>query len=208
MTIRSSVISLAKKTAGLRHRVIAHRKSGTRSTKLERAYTRAQADLGMARADYEREKQASLRLKAAAVAKAEIARGVFEQGGNNRGPQVEAIIKYAGGDVGEPWCVDGVIWCYGHAGSEVVKPGFPRAVRLMYPQPGVVKTLTPRDGDIVRFIFDHTGLFVRDNGNGTITTREFNTGPTGAVSDGNGGDGAYEKVRAKSLVRDYLRVTA
>ena len=66
----------------------------------------------------------------------------------------------------------------------------------------------PKRGDIVRYTFDHTGLFVKDNGNGTITTIEGNTGHSGAVSDSKtGGDGVYLKVRSKSLVRDYLRVT-
>jgi len=49
---------------------------------------------------------------------------------------------------------------------------------------------------------------VKDNGNGTITTIEGNTGRTGAVSDSaTGGDGVYVKVRSKSSVTDYLRVT-
>jgi hypothetical protein len=61
---------------------------------------------------------------------------------------------------------------------------------------------------MVRFSFDHTGMFVKDNGNGTITTIEGNTGRTGAVSDSTtGGDGVYLKLRSKSTVRDYLRVT-
>src|SRR5689334_19529052 len=112
MTLRSNVIAAAKKAAALRHRVIAHHKAGERAPKLERAYARAQADLRKLRIDYMDQKASTLRLKASAVAKAEVARGIFEQGGNNRGPQVEAIISYARGQIGEPWCVDFVIWCY------------------------------------------------------------------------------------------------
>jgi hypothetical protein len=133
--------------------------------------------------------------------------GVMEQGGNNRGRKVEEIIRYAQGVVPEAWCVDFLIYCYGHAGSKIVRPGYTRAVRFML-APGVVRTSSPRRGDMVRFSFDHTGMFVKDNGNGTITTIEGNTGRTGAVSDSaTGGDGVYVKVRSKSSVTDYLRVT-
>jgi hypothetical protein len=134
--------------------------------------------------------------------------GVMEHGSNNRGAKVEEIIRYAGGVVPEPWCVDFNIWCYGHAGSTIVRRGYTRAVRYM-DVAGVDPTSQPRPGDMVRFTFDHTGLFVKDNGDGTITTIEGNTGASGARSDSStGGDGVYIKVRAKSLVRDYLRVTA
>lgn len=133
--------------------------------------------------------------------------GVREVGGNNRGPKVEEIIRYARGYVPEPWCVNFVIWAYGRAGSKYVKPGYTRAVRYMYPAAGVSRTGSPKPGDIVRFTFDHTGLFVRDLGNGYIETIEGNTGASGAVSDSTtGGDGVYRKRRAKSLVQDYLTV--
>jgi hypothetical protein len=147
----------------------------------------------------------ALRLRAHAEAKKLV--GVMEVGGNNRGRKVLEIIQFAGGPGPEAWCVDFVIWCYGHAGSTAVRRGFTRAVRFMR-APGLVPTAAPKRGDIVRYTFGHTGLFVKDNGNGTITTIEGNTGRTGAVSDSNtGGDGVYIKVRSKSLVRDYLRVT-
>lgn len=146
--------------------------------------------------------------------------GIREVGGNNRGARVQTIIDYAGGDHGEPYCVDGVIWCYGHAGSKVVRPGYPRAVHLMLVD-GVIRTSSPETGDPVRFTFDHTGLFggwlrkilgrwVRcPRALAThIRTREFNTSGAGALSsDANDGtDGVYEKVRAKELVADFLRV--
>jgi tellurite resistance protein len=146
-------------------------------------------------------------LQAKAYAEARKLVGVMEVGGNNRGAKVLEVIHYAGGPGPEAWCVDFVIWCYGHAGSGAVRPGFTRAVRFMKAA-GLVQTSTPKRGDIVRYSFDHTGLFVKDNGNGTITTIEGNTGRSGAVSDSStGGDGVYLKVRSKSLVRDYLRVT-
>lgn len=142
-----------------------------------------------------------LRLRALAEGRKQV--GV-EEVGHNRGAAVDAIVRYANGDLGEPYCVDGMIWCYGHAGSRAVRPGYPRAVRLML-QPGVVKTSNPQPGNLVRFVFDHTGMFVKDLGNGTIRTLEFNTG-TGDVSDPSGG-GVFYRTRDKSLVQDYLRVT-
>ena len=146
-------------------------------------------------------------LQAKAYAAARRAVGVMEVGGNNRGSKVLEIIRYAGGPGPEAWCVDFVIWCYGHAGSTAVRRGFTRAVRYMHAA-GLVTTAAPKRGDIVRYRFDHTGIFVKDNGNGTITTIEGNTGRVGAVSDSRtGGDGVYIKVRSKTLVLDYLRVT-
>ena len=72
---------------------------------------------------------------------------------------------------------------------------------------GIHATSRPRAGDLVRFTFDHVGLFEKDNHDGTITTVEGNTGASGAVSDSRtGGDGVYRKIRSKSLVRDYLHV--
>ena len=63
-------------------------------------------------------------------------------------------------------------------------------------------------GDLVRFTFDHVGMFVRDRGDGTVETIEGNTGTSGAVSDSaTGGDGVYRKIRSKGLVRDYVHVT-
>lgn len=145
-------------------------------------------------------------LRTRALAEAEKQIGVMEVGGNNLGPDVERIIRFADGVAGEPWCVDFVIWSYGHAGSQVVKPGFTRAVASMWTA-DLRRTTTPKPGDIVRFTFDHTGLFVRDLGNGEIETIEGNTGATGAVSDSRtGGDGVYRKHRSKSLVLDYLVV--
>lgn len=142
-------------------------------------------------------------LAAAALVHQERLLGVHEQGANNRGPKVDEIIRYAHGDLGEPWCVDTVIWSYGHAGSKVVKPGFPRAVSMMH-VPGLVGISSPQPGDIVRFTFDHTGLLARDHGS-VVETIDGNTG-AGDHSDGTG-DGVARKFRSKSLVHDYLRVT-
>ena len=141
--------------------------------------------------------------------------GIMEHGGNNVGPRVSALIREAGGSPGEPWCGDFVTVCYRQAGSKLVDRSW-AAVRLMLTA-GVSRTSDPQRGDIVRFRFDHTGLFdcwcdhngVRASKQAAthLRTIEGNTGATGAVSDGNGSDGVYRKVRDRSLVSDFLHVT-
>lgn len=112
-------------------------------------------------------------------------------------------------------CGDFVIVCYRNAGSRLVDRSW-AAVRLMATA-GVRATTDPQQGDIVRFRFDHTGLFdCWCNASGErvvkskathLRTIEGNTGASGAVSDSvTGGDGVYRKVRDKSLVADFLRV--
>lgn len=147
-----------------------------------------------------------LRLKAHQAAVGLI--GVMEQGGNNAGPMVAKIITANGGAVGEPWCGDFVAYCYRLAGSKLVQRAW-ASVSMLGGLAGIHRTSSPRMGDLVRFTFDHVGMFEKDNGDGTITTIEGNTGTSGAVSDSStGGDGVYRKVRDKSLVADYLHITA
>ena len=132
--------------------------------------------------------------------------GVMEQGGNNTGPMVNKIIKANGGDIGEPWCGDFIAYCYRQAGSKAVTRSW-ASVRLLGGVQGVRRVKTPQAGDLVRFNFDHVGMYVKEAGM-FIETIEGNTGASGAVSDSKtGGDGVYRKRRAKSLVNDYLRVT-
>lgn len=146
-----------------------------------------------------------LRLRALRAAEGLI--GVMEQGGNNAGPMVSRIITANGGLGPEPWCGDFCAYVYRVAGSRSVTRAW-ASVRLVGSVAGVFRTRSPRAGDLVRFTFDHVGVFVKDLGNGSIQTLEGNTGASGAVSDSaTGGDGVYRKVRHKSLVRDYLKVS-
>ena len=132
--------------------------------------------------------------------------GVMEQGGNNTGPMVNKIIKANGGDIGEPWCGDFIAYCYRQAGSKAVTRSW-ASVRALGGVGGVRRVTKPLPGDLVRFNFDHVGMYVKEAGM-FIETIEGNTGASGAVSDSKtGGDGVYRKRRAKSLVNDYLRVT-
>lgn len=146
-----------------------------------------------------------LRLRAYDVAAGLV--GVMEQGANNAGPMVSKIIRANGGLGPEAWCGDLAAYVYRLAGSKAVTRAW-ASVRLVGLLAGVRRVLVPSQGDLVRFRFDHIGLFVRDLGDGTIETIEGNTGASGAVSDSiTGGDGVYRKVRSKTLVSDYLRVT-
>jgi hypothetical protein len=205
MSIRSRVIKQAKKTAKLRSRLIFHRKRRRKAARLARAYGRNKATLARLR----RELAASRRkppLRLRALQEAEKLIGVMEKGGNNRGPEVERIIREGGGRVGDAWCGWFVATCYRRAGSKRVTWQW-GAVRLLRGLVGIRATSNPRAGDLVRFTFDHVGIFVRNAHNGHIETIEGNTGVSGAVSDSKtGGDGVYRKLRPKSLVRDYLHV--
>ena len=154
--------------------------------------------------NYRRKVHRPLRLRALDHARALI--GVMEQGGNNTGPTVDRIIRANGGMIGEPWCGDTMAYVYRLAGSKVVQRGW-AAVRFIGFLTGLSVVSRPKPGDMVCFAFDHVGMFEKDNGDGTITTIEGNTGASGAVSDSaTGGDGVYRKVRAKSLVSRYVRV--
>lgn len=144
-------------------------------------------------------------LRDRALYHAELLVGVMEKGGNNTGPVVDKIIAANGGAIGEPWCGDFCAFVYRLAGSKCVTRSW-AAVSLLGGVLGVRRTATPKPGDLVRFTFDHVGMFVRDLGI-NIETIEGNTGASGAVSDSaTGGDGVYRKVRSKALVHDYLRV--
>lgn len=75
---------------------------------------------------------------------------------------------------------------------------------------GYIKS-SGKKGDIVIFDWecgngslncDHVGFFVKDNGNGTITTIEGNTS---SISDGNG-DCVQQRIRDKKWVGCYIRL--
>lgn len=149
---------------------------------------------------------------------------VVEVGRNNRGPMVDRIIDYARGALGEAWCVDTMIWVYGHAGSRFLKPGFSRAVAYMNAH-GVrpIALAKLHAGDVLRYVFDHTEMFVgwrrlvyvRGRAVFVRCPRRLathvkavggNTGADGAVSDGAGSDGVHVRYRPIGLIADALRV--
>lgn len=144
--------------------------------------------------------------------------GVMEHGGNNAGPMVGKIIRANGGTGPEPWCGDFVAYCYRLAGSEGVDRRW-ASVSLAASDPDVhvIAAAKVKTGMLVRFDFDHIGMFgywcdahgheVARAKATHMLTREGNTGASGAVSDSaTGDDGVYEKVRSKDLIRDFLEV--
>jgi hypothetical protein len=159
-----------------------------------------------------------VRLKALDIA-LDLARDhVHEVGGNNRGRDVERIIHYAQGQVPESWCVDFVIYCWGHAGSNVIRPGFPRAVNAMdTPRTHSVPLSKLKPGMPVRLKIEHVELFIgwrRRVGRRYVRcprrlathmeTVGGNTGADGARSDGNGQDGVYVRYRPLVIMRDGI----
>lgn len=150
-----------------------------------------------------------MRLRALDEAKKLI--GVMEEGGNNMGRKVLEIIRANGGFGPEPWCGDFVAYVYRRAGSKVVTRAW-ASVWWLGRVAGLrtVSADNVEAGDIVRFSFSHTGLFVKwiDRGAGVFESIEGNTGSTGAVSDSaTGGDGVYRKRRNLNQVTDFRRVT-
>jgi hypothetical protein len=165
---------------------------GRKAEQLERARERRDQHFG------------TLRERAYKVASGLV--GVMEQGGNNAGPMVSKIIVANGGAGPEPWCGDFVAYCYRNAGSTGVDRRW-ASVSEIRKDPDVAPVASPECGDLVRFNFDHIGMFVRQIDAQTIETIEGNTGASGAVSDSKtGGDGVYRKRRSSSVVSDFLRV--
>lgn len=132
---------------------------------------------------------------------------VTEQGGNNRGPAVEAIIRANGGVPGEPWCGDTVAYCYLKAGAKSVVRAW---ASVSWLNKLLSKVLKPQRGHVVTYVFDHTGLFDRwapELGKGYFYAGEGNTGNVGAVSDSQtGADGVKLKIRNVSEVASFRRV--
>ena len=149
-----------------------------------------------------------LRERAADIMEKWARQGVHEVGGNNVGKAVERIIREGGGTKGDPWCGWAVAAAYREAGSKTVTRAWGYVPTLERILSGVVR---PRRGDVVIFNFDggvpdHTGMFLRDNGDGTVKTVEGNTRPGTAASDSGGGEGVYVRDRPKGMIQSYRRV--
>jgi hypothetical protein len=138
--------------------------------------------------------------------------GILEQGGNNRGPAVEAIIRENGGIVGEPWCGDAVAHWYRQAGSKVVQRGWASTIWLLA---NLLRVKTVAKGHVVVYNFGsggakHTGLFerwAREVGPGWFHAIEGNTGKDSRSSDSTaGGDGVHRRLRHTSDVAGFRRV--
>jgi len=163
--------------------------------------------------------------KLLAIAQAEI--GVREIGGNNRGERIREYQTATELPPGPwPWCAAFVDWCIrewveDHAAArwlnlQVSTPNQWRPkTALAYgltawskSRPKTTTRYTERDkaepGDIVTFDFSHVGIVLEDDGK-HIVTIEGNTNGRGD-RDSESGDGVWRKIRAKSLVRDLIRI--
>jgi CHAP domain len=112
---------------------------------------------------------------------------------------------------GVSWCAIFVWWCFMQNGVDLrrVISSSMAAVNYLWQAGQRFRTTTPVPGDIVVYHFpgehpggNHTGIFLRDNLNGTITTVEGNTGSQSQTN----GDGVWVRTRAKNLILGYLHV--
>lgn len=171
------------------------------------------------------------RCRLAAIAMHEV--GVREEGGNNCGPRIR---EYQGATWLEPaawpWCAAFVDWCvrawvypmkaedplFGRETAEGWRPKTAGAFDLVnWANLKGMKVMPPsaniEAGDIVIYKMSHCGIVTADQYRERLTGRltktfeaaEGNTGPEG-LRDANTGDGVFLKVRARSLVRNFVRL--
>lgn len=113
-------------------------------------------------------------------------------------------------------CGEFVSWCYAMAGFPLGNVGYLKGYASVpyaldhYTKSGEV-TKTPIAGDIVIFSWDgkhpqHTGIFVKDNGNDSITSIEGDTTNPNAPKEGNEGSGGWvqQKVRPYKFILAYI----
>lgn len=112
-----------------------------------------------------------------------------------------------------PWCGAFVSWCYAQAGKTIEKAGLKKGfVGCQYAVANLKKwgrlVTVPQAQDIVFFDwngdgkFDHTGIFVKDNGGGLFQSIEGNTA---FGNDSNGGEVMLRERKYKNaiFVRPY-----
>ncbi|NJK69335.1 MAG: alpha/beta fold hydrolase [Microcoleus sp. SU_5_3] len=128
--------------------------------------------------------------------------GVREQGGDNRGRQVEEFQRAIGGAAAEAWCMSFAQYCIKAAESETqansqvtqsehcltVWNGSPSQLRSSRPEPGSL--VIWRHGNSSK---GHVGIVEAVNSDGTFTTIEGNTSDSSGIN--REGDGVYRKQR-------------
>lgn len=130
--------------------------------------------------------------------------GVKEQGGANRGKQVEQYLASVGLGSGYPWCAAFVSWCFQqvdvkHPRSAWV-PSYARTQNLIFQRGKFIKRL-PRPGDVLMIWYAqlkrpaHIGFVERWQDTWVITV-EGNTNADGSRE----GDGVYRKRRLQRQV--------
>lgn len=217
LKLREGLLAHARRQLAYWTRQFAKSKPGTtRRAQCERMLADRQAkvikrenQVADARAVLTRHTKPSLRERAFANAIKDL--DVREQGGNNRGAQVEKIIRANGGTPGEPWCGDAVAYWYLNAGAKTVVRSW-AAVRLL--EQLLTRVRNPARGHVVIYNFDggvpdHTGLFEKwqDRAAGTFWAIEGNTNKASRASDSGGGEGVHRRLRNVADVDSFRRVT-
>lgn len=127
-----------------------------------------------------------------AIARGEI--GTVEATNNNDGD----VAKYPNffGRPAQSWCANFVSWVYTHAGIDLNDPWCPSVLNKLVAEGKWKGRNDPQPGDLVLFdwdqdgVADHVGIVERDNGDGSITTIEGNTG-----NPSTGQEGVWERTR-------------
>jgi hypothetical protein len=172
--------------------------------------------------------------KGLAVARGYLAAGVHEEGGNNRGDQVEFFLSIVGRPAGDPWCAAFVSTCWVKGWAELLGlpadraslrsyvPRFSKEVlRISASCEELARAakdagmLLPRDataapGDAALFDFAHQGVphhvgIVTGVYRGSIATIEGNTSRGGGGSQADGG-GVFARRRPVEAVFGLIRL--
>ena len=130
--------------------------------------------------------------------------GVREQGGANRGEQVEQYLASVGFGPGYAWCAAFVSWCYQQADVEHPQsawvPSYAIKENLIYQRGEFMKQL-PQTGDVFLIWYErlkrpaHIG-FIDQWQDAWVITVEGNTNDDGSRE----GDGVYRKRRIQRQV--------
>ncbi len=157
---------------------------------------------------------------------------VHEEGGNNRGDQVEFFQRLMGGAPGDPWCADFVCTCLvkgyarsrvlpedrvtllnlaGSAGRQVPLSGYCPSIASIARSRGQFRppVFAPVPGDLVLFDFTsrgeahHVGFVMGNRPGGLLATIEGNTS-SGVAGSQSDGDGVYIRNRPRSPVYGYV----
>ena len=153
-------------------------------------------------------------LHAAIVRIAESQLNVREVGGNNLGPDVAKYQKSTNIAPGAwPWCSAFVTWVIDQAciASGITVPVYRGGLAYDWEKHGkqngwilLDENNPEKPGDLVTYDFSHIGI-VTSNNKKSISTIEGNTCPKGS-RDSETGDGVWNMVRARHLVKSFIRI--
>jgi len=114
--------------------------------------------------------------------------GVHEQGGNNRGPEVDQYLAAVGLAPGYSWCASFVHWCFKQAAAQLGLvnpcPKTAGAVRMWTLTEPICRRVLPVSGAI--YVLDHgagkghAGIVEQVGGDGTLIEISGNTNAAGS----------------------------